>query len=64
MKCHRCGGEFENITTELSFKTGVHSIIVIKDLPVKQCGNCSEFVIEDQVMEGVERIITATGKNA
>jgi len=30
MKCHNCGGEFENVITDLPFKTGAHSIIIIK----------------------------------
>lgn len=28
-----------------------------------QCGNCNEFMIEDQVMERVDRIIDMTEKN-
>jgi YgiT-type zinc finger domain-containing protein len=63
MKCHNCGGEFENVITDLPFKTGAHSIIIIKDLPVMQCGNCSEFIIEDLVMEKIDSIIGMTEKN-
>ena len=62
MKCHNCGGSFERITTDLPFKTGPHSII-IKDLPVLQCGTCSEFLLEDPVMEKVDAIIAGTGKS-
>lgn len=63
MKCHNCCGEFESVTTDLPFKTGAHSIIIINDLPVMQCGNCSEFIIEDLVMGKVDRIISMTEKN-
>jgi YgiT-type zinc finger domain-containing protein len=63
MKCNNCGGEFESVITDLPFKTGAHSIIIIKDLPVMQCGNCSEFAIEDKVMEKVDGIIAMTEKN-
>ena len=63
MKCHNCGGEFESVITDLPFKTGVHSIIIIKDLPVMQCGNCNEFMIEDLLMGTVDRIIDMTEKN-
>jgi YgiT-type zinc finger domain-containing protein len=63
MKCHNCGGEFESVITDLPFKTGAHSIIIIKDLPVMQCGNCNEFMIEDLVMGKVDRIIDMTEKN-
>lgn len=63
MKCHNCGGSYERITTDLPFKTDPHSIIIIKDLPVLQCGNCSEFLLEDPVMERVDAIIAGTGKS-
>lgn len=63
MKCLNCGGEFESVITDLPFKTGAHSIIIIKDLPVMQCENCNEFLIEDLVMGKVDRIIDMTEKN-
>jgi YgiT-type zinc finger domain-containing protein len=43
MNCHICGGEPEKITSDLPFKRGGHSIVILKDLPVLQCDNCSEF---------------------
>ena len=57
MKCHICGGELEKITTDLPFKRGGHSIVILKDLPVLQCDTCSEFLIEDPVMERIEVIM-------
>lgn len=56
MNCHQCGMKLENVITDLPFKTDIHSII-IKDLPVLQCGNCSEYLIEDHVMERVDAIL-------
>jgi len=43
--------------TTLPFKVGDDRIVIIKGLPVLQCGNCSEYVIEDAVMERVETIL-------
>lgn len=58
MNCHVCGAEMFNITTDLPFKTGNRSIVIIKDLPVIQCGNCGEYLIEDKVMERIESILS------
>lgn len=57
MNCHQCGEKLEKVTTDLPFKTDIHSITIIKDLPVLQCGNCSEYLIEDRVMEKVDEIL-------
>ncbi|MBF0317078.1 MAG: YgiT-type zinc finger protein [Nitrospirae bacterium] len=56
MKCHNCGGMLEEIITDLPFKIRSESIVIIKKLPVLQCQNCIEYLIEDSVMEGIDRI--------
>ncbi|HPB82706.1 MAG TPA: type II toxin-antitoxin system MqsA family antitoxin [Spirochaetota bacterium] len=58
MKCHVCGADLHNITTDLPFKTGLKSIVIIKDIPVFQCGNCSEYLIDDAVMEKIDAILS------
>ncbi len=40
MKCHVCGGEMTPICTDLPFKVSDKTIVILKDLPVLQCGNC------------------------
>ncbi len=57
MTCHICGGVLEARFTTLPFKVGDDRIVIIKDLPVLQCDNCSEYVIEDAVMERVDTIL-------
>ena len=64
MKCHVCGAGFHPIITDLPFKVGEHSIVIIKNLPVLQCENCREFLIEDNVMERVETILAEVGTTA
>lgn len=54
MKCHVCGGEMHSILTDLPFKLGPKKIVIFKDLPVLQCTRCSEYVLEDRVMERVD----------
>jgi len=58
MTCHVCGGKLEGLITSLPFKVDDSSIVIIKDLPVLQCRNCSEYLIEDAVMEKIDGILS------
>jgi YgiT-type zinc finger domain-containing protein len=58
MTCHICGGKLERLITNLPFKVDDNSIVIIKDLPVLQCRNCSEYLIEDAVMERIDAILS------
>ncbi len=58
MNCHNCGGELEKVITDLPFKISQSSIIIIKKLPVLQCQNCNEYMIEDAVMENVDCVLS------
>jgi len=64
MNCHTCGNDLMKVITDLPFKTDIHAIIIIKNLPVLQCGNCSEYLIEDLVMQRVDDIISKTNRSA
>ena len=57
MKCHMCGSELKPLITDLPFKISETAIVILKALPVLQCGNCSEYVLEDTVTERVEQIL-------
>jgi len=57
MKCHACGGKFEPVITDFPFKITENSIVIVKGLPAWQCQNCREYIIEDQVMERVDKIL-------
>jgi len=57
MICHNCGGSLENLITSLPFKLSDYCIAIIKGLPVLQCRNCNEYVIEDEVLEKVDSIL-------
>ncbi len=58
VNCHNCGGELEKVITDLPFKISQSSIIIIKKLPVLQCQNCNEYMIEDAVMENVDCVLS------
>ena len=57
MNCHNCGEKLEGIITNLPFKVRDDCIIIIKELPILQCHNCNEYLIEDLVMQKVDRIL-------
>jgi len=54
----------EKRKTDLPFKTGESSIVIIKDLPVLQCSECHEYALVDGVMSEVERILASVDKSA
>jgi YgiT-type zinc finger domain-containing protein len=43
--------------TDLPFKTGDTSIVVVRGVPVTECGNCHEFLIAFEDMKRVEEIL-------
>lgn len=64
MNCHNCGGNLEKVITDLPFKISQSSIIIIKKLPILQCQNCNEYMIEDAVMENVDCVLSKIDSTA
>lgn len=44
-----------DVATDLPFKRDENSIVIVKNLPVLQCGNCGEYLIDDSVMAWIEK---------
>ena len=61
MKCRVCGGLQQLIETDLPFKTGDHTIVVIKRLPVYQCAGCTEYSLDDPTYARVEELLSHVG---
>jgi YgiT-type zinc finger domain-containing protein len=57
MKCSVCGAGMKPVTTDLPFKLSETHIVIVKQLPVLQCGACREYLIEDAVMERVDGVL-------
>jgi YgiT-type zinc finger domain-containing protein len=57
MKCHVCGSMMDLKVTNLPFKVNETTIVILKDLPVLQCNNCSEYMLDDPVMARVEQML-------
>jgi YgiT-type zinc finger domain-containing protein len=64
MKCHVCGSELVPLVTDLPFKLNETTIVIVKDLPVLQCNGCSEYLLEDAVMERVDEILARANAQA
>ena len=59
MKCHVCGAKLESVVTDMPFKVTNKKIVIVEDLPIYQCSQCREFLLDDFVMERVEAILEA-----
>ena len=57
MRCHICGSELKNVITDLPFKLGNQTIVILKGLLVKQCVGCHEYLLDDSVTKRVEAIL-------
>ena len=61
MKCTVCGAAMTRVVSDLPFKTTDHTIVILKSLQVLQCGNCTEYLIEDRVLSRVDEILATVG---
>ena len=61
MKCTVCGATLNRVVSDLPFKTTEHTIVILKGLPVLQCANCTEYLLEDGVLSRVDEILAAVG---
>jgi len=64
MRCAVCGSEFKFLKTDLPFKVSDWAILILKNLPVSQCENCLEYLIEDRIMQRVEEILSKVDQDA
>lgn len=64
MKCHVCGSKMNRLITDLPFKVDDTTIVIIKGLPVLQCENCSEYLLDDTVMKRTEEILDKVDSSA
>jgi len=46
----------QQTVTTLPFKANPSTIVIMKELPVHQCDNCSEYLLDDPVLARVEAI--------
>ena len=64
MKCRICGGAMEERVTDLPFKIGDTSIVIVRSLPVLQCRQCGEAELDNVAMSRVDRLLAAVDRSA
>lgn len=64
MRCRICAGLLEKQVTELPFKIGDSSIVILKGLPVLQCRQCGEVELEQATMVRVEEILAGVDSSS
>lgn len=64
MKCRICGGSLRPDITDLPFKTGDHSIVIVRALPVLQCHQCGETELENDAMARVDDLLAGVDSSA
>jgi YgiT-type zinc finger domain-containing protein len=64
MRCTVCAAELMATRTDLPSKVRETSIVILKNLPVLQCANCPEYLIEDAVLRRVDEILTRIDSDA
>jgi YgiT-type zinc finger domain-containing protein len=57
LKCHVCGSTLVPMVTNLPFKLRETTIVIVKAIPVLQCGGCFVCTLEEQVNERVDAIL-------
>ena len=63
MKCRVCGGLQQRVETDLPFKTGDHTIVVMKRIPVYQCDRCAEYSLDDPTFARVEQLLAGVSES-
>jgi YgiT-type zinc finger domain-containing protein len=57
MRCRICGGRLESRVTDLPFKIGDSSIVILRSLPVLQCRQCRDAELEWATMSRVDELL-------
>ena len=64
LRCRTCEGPLEERVTDLPFKIGDSSIVILKSLPALQCRQCGETELEQATMSRVDQILGAVDGSA
>lgn len=64
MKCAMCGAHLRAVNSDLPFKVNERSIVILKNLPVLQCDNCAQYLLEDRVLSRVDEILARVDASA
>ena len=54
----------EKHCSDMPFKLDDKRMVIIKELPVLQCGECGEYLLEDKIMAQVEKTLDSVDASA
>jgi len=57
MKCHVCGTLMTRVVSDLPFRVDRSVMIILRELPLIECRECSAYAFEERVMERVQEIV-------
>jgi YgiT-type zinc finger domain-containing protein len=57
MKCHVCETPMTRVVGDLPFRVTRSVVIILRDLPLMECSECSAYAFEERVMERVHEIV-------
>ncbi len=64
MGCRVCAGLLEARVTDLPFKLGDTSIVIVRSLPVLQCRQCGDTELDDTAMSRVDALLDGVDRSA
>ena len=64
MRCNVCGAEMRSTRSDLPLKITGQTIVILKNLPILQCENCAQYLIEDAVLGRIGKILATVGGTA
>jgi YgiT-type zinc finger domain-containing protein len=64
MKCAVCGAQLQLVYSDLPFKVSEQTIVILKQLPVWQCANCAQYLLEDRVLHRIDEILAGVDQSA
>ena len=64
MRCRICGGLLDARVTDLPFKIGDSSIVILSSLPVLQCRQCVDTELEQVTISRVDQLLAAVDGSA
>ena len=64
MRCRVCGGVLEARVTDLPFKVGDTSIVIVRSLPVFQCRQCGDTELDSAAMSRVDDLLARVDRSA
>jgi YgiT-type zinc finger domain-containing protein len=64
MRCTVCNSELRETNTSLPFKLSEMTIVIFKDLPVLECVNCTQYLMENSVMRKVDQMLASVNTKA